>query len=186
MSAEQPDIIRLADHQRKNRNTVITDILDAHECALRRFLRVRLRQNADQEDIIQEVFLRLSHMEDVETRFKERPETLRNYLFSVATNLIRDKIRRATVRQSHSHEAYDDEQETGQSTTPEELLVVKQDISLMRKALAAVKQQHRDAFVMSRIKQMSYRQIASELGVSISTVEKYVSAALFALRKELT
>ena len=40
----------------------------------------------------------------------------------------------------------------------------------------------RRAFIMNRFQEMSYREIADELGVSVSSVEKYMITALKTLR----
>ncbi len=62
---------------------------------------------------------------------------------------------------------------------------MKQDIGRMQDVLLKLKPKHRHAFVLSRFKYMSNKDIAETIGVSVSTVEKYISKALLALRKEL-
>ena len=51
-----------------------------------------------------------------------------------------------------------------------------------RAAILALDEPARTAFVMSRYREMSYGEIAATMGVSVKTVEKYVSAALAQLR----
>ena len=44
---------------------------------------------------------------------------------------------------------------------------------------------HKSAFVLCRVEGKAYREISDILGVSVSTVEKYISAALMAIRNKV-
>ena len=168
-----------------SRRRVIESVLEEHGPALRRFLRARLALEPDQEDLMQEVFVRLTRLDDADERLAMRPEAVRSFLFTIATNLIRDSVRRAKVREKDKHVSYDDDQPTTSVDTPEEQLQASQKLALMMRALRRVKATHRRAFLLSRRDHKSYRDIADDLGVSVSTVEKYISAVLLELRKEL-
>lgn len=111
---------------------------------------------------------------------------MRSYLFAIARNLIRDNYRRARVRQSDGHMPYDDEIETVEQSTPEDILSTQQALKNMRTALKGMKRNHRRAFLLSRFRQLSYREIADDLGVSVSSVERYITTVLCALRKVST
>lgn len=189
MTGEKAKIVQLRDHKHTSkddaRSVVLENIVVNHGAALRRFLTVRLRGQADVEDVIQDIFLRLSALPDVETRFAERPQTLRNYLFAMAANMLRDRARRAKVRQTHAHDSFEETEISGHSVSPEHFLAVKQDIGRMQDVLLKLKPKHRHAFVLSRFKYMPNKDVADALGVSVSTVEKYISKALVALREEL-
>ena len=132
MASGTGKIVHLKDHVRTanvaRRDAVLTDILEAHGVALRRFLTVRLRGHVDIEDVIQDIFMRLAALPDVETYFTHRPETLRGYLFTMAANMLRDRARRAQVRQQDFHDEYDDEVGIAASVTPEEFLITKQEV----------------------------------------------------------
>ena len=159
--------------------------MEEHGSALRRFLRARLALEPDREDLMQEVFVRLAKLDDSDDRLTMRPEAVRSFLFTIATNLIRDSVRRAKVREKDKHVTYDDEQPTARVDTPEDQLQASQKLALMMRALRRVKAVHRRAFILSRRDNKSYRDIADDLGVSVSTVEKYISAVLLEMRKEL-
>ncbi len=176
-------VVHLADRQSRPR--MIETVLDEHGPALRRFLNARLALQPDREDLLQEVFVRLSKLGDADDRLTMRPEAVRSFLFTIATNLIRDSARRAKVRETDKHVSYDDEQSTTRVDTPEDQLEASQKLTLMMRALRRVKATHRRAFILSRRDNKSYRDIADDLGVSISTVEKYISAVLLEMRKEL-
>ncbi len=183
MAESTNKVVSLAD--RASRRPVIEAVLEEHGSALRRFLRARLALEPDREDLMQEVFVRLSKLEDADKRLTMRPEAVRSFLFAIATNLIRDSVRRARVREKDKHVSYDDEQATTNVDTPEEQLQASQKLALMMRTLRRVKPAHRRAFILSRRDSKSYRDIADDLGVSVSTVEKYISAVLMEMRKEL-
>lgn len=190
MTHKAGEIVRLSDRRQtleeeNTRGLVLEAIHRDHGIALRRFLNIRLHSEPDREDVIQDIFVRLSALPGVETYFTERPKTLRNYLFAMASNMLRDRARRAKVRQAAAHQPFEDADVCGHSVSPEQYLAVKQDIGRMQDVLLKLKPKHRHAFVLSRFKYMSNKDIAETIGVSVSTVEKYISKALLALRKEL-
>ena len=165
---------------------MIEQVLAEHGPALRRFLRTRLALESDREDVTQDVFLRLSAVEGLEGKLTDDFKSTQSYLFSIANNLIRDRQRRARVRQVEQHEPFDDNQSHQITPTPEEIAVTRQEIDRMQQAFNALGPRCRHTFVLSRFQHMSYRQIAAELGITASMVEKHISRALIALRESMT
>jgi len=171
------------------REKLLISIVDEHDGAMRRFLRMQQLSKADQEDVLQDVYLKLSNMEDIVERLKKNPDTIRSYLFVVATNVIRDNARRAVVREVGKHQPLEEKRHMPNrlagGASPEAIIGGRQTAKLVQKVLWKQKTVHRQAFVLSRVEHKSYREIADVLSVSISTVEKYISRVLFALRQEL-
>jgi len=180
----QHNVVVFKGRRRGDRDEALEQILQEHCSALRQFLRMHLALEPDREDVIQDVFVRLACIEDLAGKFAGRPDSVRSYLFAMARNLIRDRNRRARVRQTAGHVPYDDEIGIVAQATPEDTLCARQKVQAMRRALRQAKPKHRRAFVLSRFKHMSYREIADDLGVSVSTVEKYISTVLAALRED--
>ena len=184
MALKTGKILQFREPQQSPRQRVINDIFRDHGTALRRFLNLRLHSDLDREDVIQDIFVRLSALPDIEAHFADRPETLRGYLITMAANLLRDRARRAKVRQTGRHDSYNEESAPHTSVSPEDFLSVKQNIGRMQEVLLSLKPAHRHAFVLSRFKYQSNKDIARQLGISVSTVEKHISKALLSLRKE--
>ena len=65
--------------------------------------------------------------------------------------------------------------------TPDEVLAGDQCLERMRGALDALSRRTRDIFFMQRLDGLSYAQIAHQMGLSISAVEKHVASALATL-----
>jgi RNA polymerase sigma factor (sigma-70 family) len=55
----------------------------------------------------------------------------------------------------------------------------------LQKVLAAIPDGAREVFLMNRIEDMKYREIADRLGISVKAVEKRMSKALQIIREQL-
>lgn len=167
---------------------LIERLLAEHDIAIRRFVRIRLGgsysdSSQDCDDVMQELYMRLSQIEDLPERLAGRLDTARNYLIQIANNLLIDRIRRTQVRCASAHSS-----EYELYTTldePERDLHNKRKLYLIDKALSKIKAEKRNAFLLHRVEGLSYRQISDQLSVSVSTVEKYISAVLLVIRRAL-
>ena len=167
----------------KERQRFLLRIVNEHETAIKRFLRLRLANEADREDIVQEVFLRLCRMENLSDKLSLGAERTRAFLFMTAANLIRDLRRRETSRQRSAHEPFDEDGTADQAPPIEDRLQSREMLEIVRKAIEALKPSCRQAFEMSRFECMSYRDIADQMGVSVSMVEKHITNALVVVRR---
>ena len=123
--------------------------------------------------------------------FKEHAKSLRNYLlpekaksflYTVANNTSLNHIAHQKVvlqyakRNTHVHT---DEQH------PEFLMEEEQFKVKLQKAIAALTEAQRTAFLLHRIDGKKYHEIAEILGISVKAVEKRIHGALVELRKEI-
>jgi RNA polymerase sigma-70 factor (ECF subfamily) len=135
-------------------------------------------------DLAQETYLRI-------WRYSESNDigNLKALLFKTAANLAANEFRsraRWRVQQNTGAAAIKDgeiEQVACDAPSPERAAVARADARASMKAIQALPERTRRAFVMSRFEGKSYGEIAAELGVSVSSVEKYIIAALTALRE---
>lgn len=105
------------------------------------------------------------------------------FLCRVATNIAIDGKRREKVRAETAESAFALEHLTDQQPLQDEVLEAKQRLLRVEKALDRLPRRTREIFLMHRIHEMKYREIADELGISISAVEKHIAnAALLLLR----
>lgn len=150
------------------------------DAELRGFLMNSLRNRADVDDFAQEVYLRFLRREE-----RRQIHSDRAFLFTTAVNLLRDRSRRLTTRLERASVPVDELSLTGGSDGPFEQVLCEE---AMRQALSALDDLSKDcrrAFWLSRIEGQSYAEIAIKLSVSVSMVEKHISAALKRIRGAL-
>jgi RNA polymerase sigma-70 factor (ECF subfamily) len=145
--------------------------------ALRSFLRRRVRCQHEAEDLAQEVYLRMTRHPDL-----DQVECLKAFAFQAALNLVRDRSRRSYTR-SRSHSIPIDNVDLAGGDDPVEHAMHDERLDQVTQALAALPHSTQRAFMLHRIEGLRYCDIAADLGVSVSMVEKHLSAALSALRE---
>ena len=126
----------------------------------------------DVEDIIQETYLRL-----IRVAMVDEIRNPRAYIYRVARNLALDSIKKADNAWTISFE--EDFHEAGARTDD----VVRQaqsreEFAVFCAAVRHLPRQARRVFVLKKVHGLTQRQIAVDLGISESTVEKHVALAV--------
>ncbi len=157
----------------QRRNSLLEMASRQYRTALRRFFVRRAPALSDEaDDLTQEVFLRLARREGEAI---ERPE---GYIFQAAANVLTDRVRRRAVRHARDHVGYEEHLHAVEDFSPERVLIARQQIENVRSALNDLPERVRAAFVLHRFEELTYPEIAARLGVSVSSVEKYIMRAL--------
>lgn len=144
----------------------------------------------DAEDLLQELFLRVLRTID---RY-EHDGQLEAWLFRIATNLIRDRYRRAkrtpdlrsldsggNDRQRQSAWAGELADRTAPSAS--EQAEAQEDVNRMQRALAQLPRQEREAVMLRHFSQLSFAQIADVMATPLGTALARVHRGLAKLRK---
>ncbi|HPF11366.1 MAG TPA: sigma-70 family RNA polymerase sigma factor [Flavobacteriaceae bacterium] len=133
--------------------------------------------NEDQaNDLVQEAFIKLwQHCTKV------TQDKAKSFLYTVANNLFLNEVAHRKVVLKHAQ--LQPRKVDGQS--PEYLLEEKQYQQKLQNAIANLTEAQRTAFLLNRIEGKKYTEIADILDISIKAVEKRMSQALAALRKEI-
>lgn len=143
---------------------------------LRSYFRSKGLGSADAEDLTQEALIRLA----------EKPLGLLNnvdaFVFTIARNLVRDRSRRSHIRAAFHSVDVGDADLASHLPSPEQSLENNQTLDAVDHILTQLKPDTQQAFYWQRLDGMSYAQIASLLGVSVSMVEKHIMSAIAALR----
>jgi RNA polymerase sigma factor (sigma-70 family) len=125
-------------------------------------------------DAAQEAFVRLY-------RRGAMPEDVRVWLFTVATNLVRDQHRVTTRRRQLLERDAAEEATAGDGKTPESILAQGERRRQVRSALAALPLRDRRMLVL-RHEGYSYREIAAVLGIAETSVGTLLARASEAFR----
>lgn len=154
-----------------DRDTVASVFVTIREQLSR--LVARIVPPKDIEDIVQETYVRVCQVSG-----KKQLQSPRAFLFRTARNLALDHIRRHEFRLATSVE--DDpgtgfgEGERGYNATYEQA-ASDEEFAEFCNAVRHLPLQCRRAFVLKKVYGHSQKEIAQELGISESTVEKHIS-----------
>lgn len=111
------------------------------------------------------------------------PDAARVWLFKIAANLWRDRLRRARRPLKQVELAFEDQQ--GRETSPERVLADREDVERALKAMDALPQRQREVLYLHACEQLSILQIAEVLDVSSDAVKASLSLARKAIRCRL-
>jgi RNA polymerase sigma-70 factor (ECF subfamily) len=139
----------------------------------------RIRSQESAEEIVQDVLLRVW-----ERRATLDPEqSITRYLYRAARNqaLNHVKHRNIVVRTRETVTAF----LRPSQPAPEDDLRYQEIATAAEKAIGLLPERCREIFLLSRRGELSYREIATLLGISIKTVETQMGRALSSLRVRL-
>ncbi|MEN8117478.1 MAG: RNA polymerase sigma-70 factor [Bacteroidota bacterium] len=128
------------------------------------------------EDLVQDVFLQLW-----ENRSKVKNETVRAFLYTIAKNSYLKNYRQKQYDLKFKSTYF----EKVENESPEYLMELKEFDEKLQKAISNLPEKCRVVYLMNRMDDMKYAQIAVSLNISVKAVEKQMSKALAILRKEL-
>ncbi len=167
----------------------ISDVVKQQQSRLRNFIRRRVPDPSDAEDIMQEVFYEL-----VEANRLLMPiEHVTGWLFRVARNRITDLFRKQKP-EAFSEAAVEDE--AGELLHIEDLLPSPDAgpealyfrgvlLDAMEQALAELPREQRAVFVAHELEGRSFMQMAAETGVAVNTLLSRKRYAVLYLRERL-
>ena len=167
----------------------ISEIVAEERSRLRNFIRRRVPDPSDVEDILQEVFYEL-----VEANRLLMPiDHVTGWLFRVARNRITDLFRKKKP-ESFSDAALEDEDGEllpiedllpSPDAGPEALYVRNALLDELELALDELPDEQRDVFVAHELEGRSFKEMAAETGVSVNTLLSRKRYAVLHLRERL-
>lgn len=138
---------------------------------LLRLLSARLGNRDDAEDALQDMWMRLDSLED---RPIAQPSA---FLYRMATNLATDR-RIAAGRRGARDAAWLDAQPLSEEVPDtERVLIGRERLKAVEDAMAAMPDRMRTALRMFRFEERPHREIAEEIGITVSGVEKLLRRA---------
>ncbi|GGF54085.1 DNA-directed RNA polymerase sigma-70 factor [Azorhizobium oxalatiphilum] len=129
-------------------------------------------------DVVQEVFAALWARTRGESSYSAA------YL-SGATKFAAISLHRAELRRSRLLETLTEEQYAAPIAPPDQVVAARQDLGRLLETLAALPARTRQVFLLNRMHQCTYDEIAEALGISYATVERDIARTLLALRATL-
>ena len=131
-------------------------------------------ESLDLEDITQEAFEKVASLEN--------PQTIKNpraYILAIARNQVIDRFRKEKIRLAYQKSTLIlGDQEISDDFSPENVLLGKQKISVLKKTVKSLPEIQQSILYHRKIEGMTNTQIAEKMGVSETTVRKYVEQAV--------
>lgn len=151
-------------------------LFQRYAAPLLRFTGRILGDPAEAEEITQDVFLKLMVRAD---QYDGRAPVA-SWLFAIATNACRDRLRRSVRRPSVALEAVTEVREPG--IPADERLAQRQRREAVRRALSELSLEQREALVLARYHGMPYAEIARALDISEGAVKTRIFRAMETLK----
>lgn len=152
------------------------ELFDRHFDSVRNYIYYRSGDAEAATDIAQDTFLRIW-----EKHSSSDHKKITGLLFKIAGDQFISQYRREKVITKFRLNTKPDS--TGRS--PEEQLLFEELKELYESALANLPEKQRTVFLMSRMDQLKYNEIADRLGLTVKAVEKRMNLALSYLRQSL-
>lgn len=150
----------------------------AYSHVVERFAYAILKNRQEVDDLSQNIFLKVweirGSLRDV--------KSFRAYLFTMVRNSVIDTLSKRKVALCTDQLSERVLEDIDNPTVLEKIDVHNLHM-MINIAVSAMPEQRRKVFVMSREKNMTHKEIAEELGISVKTVEYHISKALATLRE---
>ena len=166
----------------------LAEAMEREEPRLRSFIRNRVLDTSDAEDVLQDVFYELI----AAYRMMQPVEQVTAWMFRVARNRITDLFRRRkTVSLNEPASADEDSAETledllpAADAGPDALFARGVLLDALDDALEELPESQREAFLAHEVLGRSFKEMSSETGVSVNTLLARKRYAVLHLRKRL-
>jgi RNA polymerase sigma-70 factor (ECF subfamily) len=171
------------DKARRFRDAALPYLDDVYTLA-----RYLLRDTADAEDAVQECYLRaIRHFDSF------RGPAIKPWLFAILRNVCRGEFARRSSGLHYIDQYVDGETDKDEDAvrplwqepqvSPETEVLHQRDAQTIRRLVAELPDQFREAIVLREINDLSYREIADVVGVPVGTVMSRLARARSMLRE---
>lgn len=140
---------------------------------LKSFISKIIRRPQDVEDIAQETFIRAIRAEK-----RNEIEHPRAYIYRIARNLAYEVLSKKHIRMTEYIDDCSLEDLPMSDEVVENEIAVNERMRKVKQAIADLPPQCHRVFIMHKVYGFKYREIASQLGISMSTVEKHIISGL--------
>jgi RNA polymerase sigma factor (sigma-70 family) len=167
----------------------ITEVVDQQRSRLRNFIRRRVPDPGDAEDVLQDVFYEL-----VEANRLLMPiEHVTGWLFRVARNRITDLFRKKKPESFSDSKTLDENEQSSlledllpsADAGPEDLLLRGAIFEELEVALDELPEEQRTVFIAHELEGQSFKEISAATGVSVNTLLSRKRYAVLHLRERL-
>lgn len=161
-----------ASRSKEAHETLIDELDRRFRRPLVNYFEKRIRESYDVDDLVQEVFIRLSHRDRLDDI-----DFLEAYVFETAANVMRDRIRKHLVRHASDHRPLEKCELPTNDFSPERVLQGRQLLDRAFQALLELPERTREVFVLRLYEGLKQEQIAASLSMSVEGVRFHLRRA---------
>jgi len=144
--------------------------------ALIQYFRKRGASTAEAEELAQDVFVRI--LSSAGFAAADNPEA---FLFTVASNVLRDRHRMLKVRAALPAQDLMDASVIDAPVDPERATAARRRSAQVAAVLRGLDPEVRRVFLLNRFEGYSYRQLSAQLGVTVAEIRRRMAVAIEAL-----
>ena len=152
------------------------NIFNSYAKDVKRFVLFKTKDIDLTEDIVQDAFVKLC-----EGCKNVKFEPVTHYFFTIANNLFLNIIKHNKVIDKHQKGYVHD----NSNETPEFIFLENEFYGKLQNAIASLTEKQREVFLLSRIEKKKYKEIATQLNISVKAVEKRMHTAVKALKEKI-
>ena len=181
------EVIQVNQIMSKSQSESIENTFNRERGRLLNFIKSRVRDNDQAEDIMQDVFFQLINAYDT----IESLEKQTSWLFTVARNKITDFYRKKKPISLNSVQTEEDPEVWLENimpdidSLPDNVYLKKIIWETLESALEELPQKQREVFVAHEFENKSFKQISAETGVTVNTLLTRKRYAILFLREQL-
>ena len=138
----------------------VRDVLPL-EAMLRQFLRRSVRNQSNIDDLVQDVYVRVC-----EAANREIPNPVKPFVFTIARNILIDRVRREHVVSIEAVEDLDALNIAIDAPGPEQSVIAREELRRVQAALDRLPPRAREAVILRKVDDLSWREIAERMGNS--------------------
>ena len=150
------------------------------EAQLMQFLHHNWRKAGDIADLRQEVYARVC-----EAARKQIPQPTKPFVFTIARNLLIDRVRREQIVPIDAVSDLDALGIAQDTPGPDRTVMAREELRRLQSALDRLAPRCREVVVLARIEGLSGREISQRMGISDSAVSQQLDNGMRALADAL-
>lgn len=175
----------LINKAKQGNTTAFEKLIVSHERNIYSIAYRMFNNEEDAKDITQEVFIKIYRNI---SKFDQNSK-FSTWLHRICVNTCIDEIRKRKGKQTISidetielEDSSVKKQYMDDGLTPEETIIVKEDIEDIRKAITCLSENHKSIIILRDIQNLSYTEIADITGSSLGTVKSRLARARLQLK----
>lgn len=151
------------------KNEYVSGLYTRYRLRLNRSLRKLIRNEEDIADVVQDTFVRINGLD-----YPPKMDLPYTYLYRIAVNLIRDRGRAMKVRDAYKKITAMDDMNGVEYLSPEHHAVGRERLRNLSQMIDDLPPRSREVFMLHKMQNLSHREIAEKLDISLSAVEKNI------------